>query len=70
MFGTFLGMLPGTLGATVFGGQLETMLRDPSKVSWTLLTAVVVVLVVLSLIVRRWLLKQHPEPAQYGGAGR
>jgi phosphatidylserine/phosphatidylglycerophosphate/cardiolipin synthase-like enzyme/uncharacterized membrane protein YdjX (TVP38/TMEM64 family) len=70
MLGTFIGMLPGTLGATVFGGQLETALRDPSQVSWVLLASVVVVLVVLSLIVRNWLLSQHREPAGHGGAHR
>lgn len=70
MLGTFIGMLPGTLAATIFGDQLEAALEDPSNISYPLLAAVVIVLTVLSLIVRRWLVKQrreshrHVEPAE------
>jgi phospholipase D1/2 len=64
MLGTLLGMLPGTLAATVFGGQLEAALRDPGEVSYRLIAAVVVVLAVLSAAVRRWFMRQHRHPEQ------
>lgn len=56
MLGTALGMLPGTLAATVFGDQLEAGLRDPEQVNYWLLGGVVALLVIASLLVRRWLL--------------
>ena len=42
MLGTALGMLPGTLAATVFGDQLEAALRDPADVNLWLIAGVVV----------------------------
>ncbi len=56
MIGTGLGMLPGTLAATVFGDQLEAGLRDPVQVNYWLIGGVVLALVAASLLVRRWLL--------------
>jgi phospholipase D1/2 len=56
MAGTALGMLPGTLAATVFGDQLEIALHDPSKVNVWLIAGVVVLLVTATIYVRRWLL--------------
>lgn len=53
--GTFLGMLPGMLGATVFGDQLQTALRDPSQINYGILVAVALAIVVLTLCVRHWL---------------
>jgi len=55
--GTFLGMLPGVLAATVFGDQLEAALTDPAQVNYPLLAAVVVLLAGASFFVRRWFLK-------------
>jgi phosphatidylserine/phosphatidylglycerophosphate/cardiolipin synthase-like enzyme/uncharacterized membrane protein YdjX (TVP38/TMEM64 family) len=37
--GTFLGMLPGMLAATVLSDQLAAALEDPSRVSWWLVVA-------------------------------
>jgi phospholipase D1/2 len=54
VLGTFLGMLPGVLAATVFGDQLETALRDPSAINYWLVGGVVAALGVLTLAVRRW----------------
>ena len=54
VLGTFLGMLPGMLAATVFGDQLETALRDPSAINYWLVGGVVAALGVLTLAVRRW----------------
>jgi len=61
MLGTLLGMLPGTLATTVFGDQLEAALHDPSQISFSLLAAVAVAILLLSLAVRRWLVSQSRE---------
>lgn len=65
MIGTALGMLPGTLTTTVFGDQLQVALHDPRQVNLWLIAGVVLVLVVASLLVRRWLLttQTHEKPA-------
>jgi uncharacterized membrane protein YdjX (TVP38/TMEM64 family) len=62
--GTFLGMLPGTLAATVFGDQIHAALEDPDSVNYWLIGGVVLLFAVLMLIVRRWFKKQmakHPH---------
>ena len=41
VLGTFLGMLPGMLAATVLSDQLAAALEDPSRVSWWLVAAAV-----------------------------
>jgi uncharacterized membrane protein YdjX (TVP38/TMEM64 family) len=51
--GTALGMLPGTLAATVFAHQLEALLEDPASVRWGLVAAVVAGLVVVTFFLRR-----------------
>jgi phosphatidylserine/phosphatidylglycerophosphate/cardiolipin synthase-like enzyme/uncharacterized membrane protein YdjX (TVP38/TMEM64 family) len=53
--GTFLGMLPGTLTATVFGDQIQTALRDPERINYWIVAGVVLVMIVATLLVRRWL---------------
>jgi uncharacterized membrane protein YdjX (TVP38/TMEM64 family) len=58
MLGTFLGMLPGVLAATVFGDQLETALRDPSQINYWVVAGVLIFFVVLTLAVRKWLARQ------------
>jgi uncharacterized membrane protein YdjX (TVP38/TMEM64 family) len=55
MLATTIGVLPGTLMATVFGHQLEAALRDPHDLNLWLIAAVVIVFVVATLAVRRWL---------------
>lgn len=52
--GTFLGMLPGTLTATVFGDQIESALKDPSQINWWLVAGVLLLLGVASYVVQRW----------------
>jgi len=47
--GTFLGMLPGTLAMTVFGNQIEEGLRDPGRINYGLVAAVVVGLFIVSV---------------------
>jgi phospholipase D1/2 len=56
MTGTFLGMLPGTLAATVFGEQFAAALHNPSALNPWLLALVAVGLVAATLYVRHWLL--------------
>lgn len=55
MLGTAIGILPGTLVATVFGDQLAAGLRDPRSINVGLIALAVVVLGVATWAVRRWL---------------
>lgn len=55
--GTALGMLPGTLTATVFADQVRKALKDPSTLNYWIVAGIVVFYVVLTLIVRRWLVR-------------
>lgn len=73
MVGTFLGMLPGTLTATIFGDQIQTALRDPARINYWIVSAVAIFMIVATLAVRRWLyrtqLKEHrPARARAPGA--
>ncbi len=62
LLGTFLGMLPGVLGATVFADQLEAALEDPSKINWWVVAGIVAALGSLTWIVKRWLNRiEHDE---------
>jgi phosphatidylserine/phosphatidylglycerophosphate/cardiolipin synthase-like enzyme/uncharacterized membrane protein YdjX (TVP38/TMEM64 family) len=51
--GTFLGMLPGTLAATVFAQELQAFLDDPGTVRWGLLAAVVAAVAAVAFLLRR-----------------
>jgi phospholipase D1/2 len=55
--GTALGMVPGTLATTVFADQVRNALEDPSKINYWLVAGILVLLIALALIVRRWLAK-------------
>lgn len=55
LVGTFLGMLPGTLTATVFGDQIGAGLRDPGNINYWIVGGVVAVFIVIMLAARRWL---------------
>jgi uncharacterized membrane protein YdjX (TVP38/TMEM64 family) len=55
MLGSALGILPGTLVATVFGDQLVTGLRDPRSLNLWLVGALVLALVGGTRLVKRWL---------------
>jgi phosphatidylserine/phosphatidylglycerophosphate/cardiolipin synthase-like enzyme/uncharacterized membrane protein YdjX (TVP38/TMEM64 family) len=63
MLGTALGMLPGTLTATVFGGQLQAALEDPAKVNYWLIAAALAGMIVATLLVRRWLIASSAADA-------
>ena len=73
LVGTFLGMLPGTLTATVFGDQIQTALRDPGRINYWVVGGVVIFMLCATLAVRQWLyrtqLKEH-KPARGHGPAR
>jgi uncharacterized membrane protein YdjX (TVP38/TMEM64 family) len=54
--GTAIGILPGTLVATVFGDQLADGLRDPRSINLWVIAAAVILLGSATWLVRRWLL--------------
>jgi phospholipase D1/2 len=53
MLGSVIGLLPGTIATIVFGAQLETALRDPSKVNYWLVAGVAALFAVGIWLVRR-----------------
>lgn len=55
--GTFIGMLPGVLAMTVFGTQITNALQDLSSVNYWLVGGTVLALVILTVVVGRWLVK-------------
>jgi phospholipase D1/2 len=57
--GTFLGMLPGVLATSVFGGQIAAALEDPSRINWWIVAGVVLAFVVFTYLVRRWFSKEE-----------
>ena len=69
MLGSLLGILPGTLAATIFGNHLEAALRNHSRISYGLLAAVVFALIVLTLVVRAWLSRQRRTALRPGVPG-
>jgi uncharacterized membrane protein YdjX (TVP38/TMEM64 family) len=57
--GSFIGVLPGVLAATVFGNQIEAALRDPSSVDYWMIAVFVALLVAGLFFVRRWFLRME-----------
>jgi phospholipase D1/2 len=55
LLGTAIGILPGTLAATLFGDQLHSALVDPDEINYTLIGIALAVLVVAFIALRRWL---------------
>lgn len=54
MVGTLIGMTPGVLATSVFGGEIARALEDPSTINWWLIGAVLAVFALLMIFVRRW----------------
>ncbi len=52
--GTLIGMLPGTVAMTVFGGELEKGLTDPSRINYGLVAVAVLALVAISAGALKW----------------
>ena len=55
---TFLGMLPGVLVATVFGGEVASALEDLSKINYWVLGAALVASGAAVWMLRRWAKRQ------------
>ena len=66
MIGSALGILPGTLVATVFGDQLVTGIRDPRSINIWLVVALVGALIVATRLVRRWLFGKAEDGSRTG----
>jgi uncharacterized membrane protein YdjX (TVP38/TMEM64 family) len=58
MLGTLLALVPGMLAWTVFGDQARNALEDSSKVSYGLIGGALALLVVFTLVARRFLAKR------------
>jgi uncharacterized membrane protein YdjX (TVP38/TMEM64 family) len=56
VLGTVLGMTPGTLATTVFAHQIRVALEHPERINYWVVAGVLAVLVLLTLIVRRWMI--------------
>lgn len=69
LLGTALGMLPGTLAATVFGDQLQALFHDRREVNWWLIGTMLVALAVLTWWVRRWVIRSSRLPATHPTTG-
>ena len=64
VIGTAIGILPGTLVATIFGDQLFAGLRDPRSIDPLSILAILALgglLAAATWLVRRWLLADSPE---------
>ncbi|MET0292261.1 MAG: VTT domain-containing protein [Steroidobacteraceae bacterium] len=57
--GSALGMLPGTLAATVFADQVEAALDPDSSLNWPLIGGMVVLLAAATWVVRKWFARQQ-----------
>jgi uncharacterized membrane protein YdjX (TVP38/TMEM64 family) len=57
LLGTVLGMAPGILGMTLFGGQLMNALRSPGPVTLAILVLIVLLVVGLGALLRRRLMR-------------
>ncbi|HEY8539226.1 MAG TPA: VTT domain-containing protein, partial [Steroidobacteraceae bacterium] len=64
LVGTGLGMLPGTLAATILSDQLQAALEDPGRVNYWLIAGAVLLVMLATLFVRRWLIGAASPNAQ------
>ena len=67
--GTAIGMLPGTLAATIFGGQLENALQG-GHVNWWIVGTCVALLLGGALLVRRWFARMAQRMDRETHAGK
>jgi len=63
--GTFLGMTPGLVGVTLFGFQLENAVRAPGIGGFALLAALVALIVLVLILIRRWLANREGSAATF-----
>jgi phospholipase D1/2 len=63
--GSFIGMLPGVLTATVFGGQIEAALRD-GEINYWILAGIAAFFVTAIVLVRKWFAKMEKADSPGG----
>jgi phospholipase D1/2 len=68
--GTALGLLPGTLVATLFGDELRRGLHDPHSINVALCAAAVAALVTAGWLVRRWFVTARQRTANLPACGK
>jgi uncharacterized membrane protein YdjX (TVP38/TMEM64 family) len=68
--GTLIGMLPGTLAATVFGAELEAALSGAGPINWWLVGGVAALLGGGTWWVKRWFGRMERRMSAHGEAGR
>lgn len=61
VLGSLFGMMPGAIVTTVFGDQLQSALRDPSRINYWVIAGVVIIFAVGIYFVRRWFNKQFEK---------
>ena len=61
VIGSILGMAPGLLAWTVFGGQVVRALRDPSEIHWWVIALVIALLSLFTWLTRRWFARHSAE---------
>lgn len=66
--GTAIGMLPGAVVTVFFGEQLQAGLRDPSRINYWLIGAVLLAFAAAMLAVRAWLSRVEPARDASGTA--
>lgn len=69
LLGTAIGILPGTLAATVFGDQLEALIEDRGSVNYWLIAAAILLLAAATWVVRRWLNSSSVQSTSHHGVG-
>jgi phospholipase D1/2 len=63
MIGTAIGLLPGTLAATILSDQLQAALQDPAEVNYWLVAAALLLVALATWFVRRWLINSSSGAA-------
>ena len=61
VLGSILGMAPGLLAWTAFGGQIVRALRDPSEIRWWVIAVVIALFSFFTWLVRRWFARYSAE---------
>jgi phospholipase D1/2 len=61
VLGSILGMAPGLLAWTAFGGQIVRAMRDPSEIHWWVVAVVIALFSFFTWLVRRWFARHSAE---------
>ena len=61
VLGSILGMAPGLLAWTAFGGQIVRAMRDPAEIHWWVVALVIVLFSFFTWLVRRWFARHSAE---------